>query len=34
VGIAGNRLAAVTTENENNIYEYKFKCRSPVKKDG
>jgi hypothetical protein len=34
LGIAGNFLAAVVTENENNICEkYKFKHRSPVKKD-
>jgi len=34
VGIAGNFLAAVVTENENNIHEkYKSKHRSPVKKD-
>jgi len=32
-GIAGNFIAAVVTENENNIQEkYKFKHRSPAKK--
>jgi len=34
VGIVGNFLAAEVTENENNIHEkYKFKHKSPVKKD-
>lgn len=34
VGIARNFLATAVTENENNIHEkYKFKNRSPVKKD-